>query len=261
VENAPGANTMVGADRAARAAPDGYTLLVASVTTVGLNPHLYKKIRYKVEDFEPISMMAKSPFTMTISPAIPAHNLKEFIAYAKARPGQVFHGVNPGRGNTNELLGEMLNSAAGVKMVPVAYKGLGAALTAVMSGEIQFLFDSVNTSIGPHKSGRARVIALSSEQRSPAMPEVATFAEQGFPGMTSSFWYGLVAPAGTPRPVIDRLNAAVTFALRSEDVRAKLVPTGLNADPGTPKEMAELIRRDSDTWGRVIRSLGIELDL
>jgi tripartite-type tricarboxylate transporter receptor subunit TctC len=261
IENVPGANTMVGAERVARAAPDGNTLLIASVTTVSINPSLYKKIRYKAEDFEPVSMIAKSPFTMTVSPAVPAQNLKEFVAYAKAKPGQVFHGVNPGRGNTNELLGELLNSAAGVKIVPVPYKGLGPALTAVMSGEIQFIFDSINTSMAPHKSGRARIIAISSDKRSPALPEVATFEEQGFPGMTSYFWYGLVAPAGTPRPITERLNAALTSSLKSDEVRARLAPTGLSAEPSAPQEMAELIKRDSEFWGKIIRSLGLELDL
>ena len=261
IENAPGANTMVGAERVARAAPDGNTLLIASVTTVGLNPALYKKIRYKVSDFEPISMIAKTPFTMIVSPKVPAQNLKEFVAYVKAHPGQVFHGVNPGRGNTNELLGEVFNSAAGVKVIPVPYKGLGPALTAVIAGEIQFIFDSINTSIGPHKAGRARIIAISSEKRSPSLPEVATFAEQGFPEMTSAFWYGLVAPAGTPKHITERLNAALSASLKSDDVRARLAPTGLSAEPSTPQEMAALIRRDAEFWGKIIRSLGIELDL
>lgn len=260
VENVPGANTSIGATRVARSPADGYTLLIASLTTLSLNPSLYKKASYKADDFTPISLMVKTPMTMTVAPTLPAQNLQEFVAYAKMRQGQVFNGMNPGRGNTNELLGELLNAAAGIKVVSVPYKGLGAALTAVMSGEIHIVFDAVNTTIGALRGGKVRVLAITSEERSPILPDVPTFKELGYPSMTAYFWYGLVAPNGTPRAIIDRLNAAMTTAFRAEDVRSRLAAVGITPEPSTPRGMADIIRHDAEMWGRVIKSLGIELE-
>lgn len=261
VENAPGANTMVGTERVARATADGHTLLVASVTTLSINPFLYKAIRYKVGDFAPVSMMVKTPFTMTVNKNLPPQTLREFIAYAKERPGKVFHGMNPGRGNTNELLGEMLNLAADIKTVPVPYKGLGAALTAVIAGEIQYMFDSINTTVGAVKAGTVRVLAHTGDKRSPALPDVPTFAEAGFPGMTANFWYGVVAPAATPRPAIERLNAAIIAAFRADDVRARIEGVGLTSDAGTPEAFSAVVQRDAEIWGSVIKRIGLQLDL
>ena len=261
VENVPGANTMVGTERVARATADGHTLLVASVTTLSINPFLYKAIRYKVGDFAPVSMMVKTPFTMTVNKNLPPQTLQEFITYAKTRPGQVFHGMNPGRGNTNELLGEMLNLAADIKTVPVPYKGLGAALTAVIAGEIQYMFDSINTTVGAVKAGTVRVLAHTGDRRSPALPDVPTFAEAGFPGMTANFWYGVVAPAATPRPVIERLNAAIIATFRADDVRARIEGVGLTSDAGSPEAFTAVYQRDADVWGGVIKRIGLQLDI
>ena len=261
VENVPGANTMVGAERVARANADGHALLVASVTTLSINPFLYKAIRYKVGDFAPVSMMVKTPFTMTVNKNLPPQTLREFIAYAKERPGKVFHGMNPGRGNTNERLGEMLNLAADIKTVPVPYKGLGAALTAVIAGEIQYMFDSINTTVGAVKAGTVRVLAHTGDKRSPALPDVPTFAEAGFPGMTANFWYGVVTPAATPRPAIERLNAAIIAAFRADDVRARIEGVGLTSDAGTPEAFSAVVQRDAEIWGSVIKRIGLQLDL
>ena len=259
VENAPGGNTMVAAERTARAAPDGYTLLVASVTTLSLNPQIYKNIRYKVEDFAPISLMTTTPYTLSITPTLPIQNVREFIAYAKARPGQIFNGTT-GRGASNHLLGEMFNLAAGIKTVDVPYKGSGPALTDVMGGQIHMLYDGIANAVPTHKSGKVRVLAITSEQRSPAMPDVPTFAELGFPDMTAYFWFGLVAPAGTPKAVIDRLNFAVHNAFRAEDVRSSLASGGMAGDPGTPEAFSAMVRRDAEVWGRAIKSISLTLD-
>jgi tripartite-type tricarboxylate transporter receptor subunit TctC len=259
VSNVPGGSTMIGAERVARAAPDGYTLFVGSVTTFSNNPMMYRNIRYRVEDFAPISMIARTPYTMTISPGLAPRTLQEFIAYARQRPGQVFNATT-GTGATNQLLGHLLGTEAGIRMVDVPYKGAGPALIDVMGGQVHLLFDGINTSAQALKAGKVRVLAVTSEKRSAAMPNVPTFAELGFPKMTSSFWYGLFAPAGTPAPIIERLNAELTSALRAPDVQARLSGDGLTLDPGTPQELANTITRESQLWGPIIKSLGISLE-
>lgn len=259
VANAPGASTMIGAERVARAPADGYTLFIGSVTTFSNNPMMYRKIRYKVEDFAPISMIARTPYTMTVSPTLPVKNYAEFIAYAKQRPGKVFNATT-GVGATNQLLGQMLNGEAGIQMVDVPYKGSGPALLDVMGSQVDLLFDGINTSAQALKAGKVRVLAVTSDKRSAAMPDVPTFAELGLPKMTASFWYGLFAPAGTPPAIIDRLNQEVNAALRAEDIRARLVSDGLSVEPGTPQGLADTIAHDTRVWGPVIKSLGITLD-
>ena len=259
VTNAPGASTMIGAERVARSPADGYTLFVGSVTTFSNNPLMYRKIRYKVEDFTPISMIARTPYTLTVSPNMPVKNFAEFISWAKQRPDKVFNATT-GIGASNQLLGQMLNNEAGIKMTDVPYKGSGPALIDVMGGQADLLFDGINTSAQALKSGKVRVLAVTSDKRSAAMPDVPTFAELGYPNMTASFWYGLFAPAGTPPAVVDRLNKEVHAALRSDDIRARLVSDGLTIEPGTPQSLAATIAYDAKVWGPVIKALNIELD-
>lgn len=259
VVNAPGASTMIGAERVARAPADGYTLFIGSVTTFSNNPLMYRKIRYKVEDFAPISMIARTPYTLTVSPTMPVKNFGEFIAWAKQRPGKVFNATT-GIGATNQLLGQMLNADAGIKMVDVPYKGSGPALQDVMAGQVDLLFDGINTSASALKAGKVRVLAVTSDKRSTAMPDVPTFAELGFPNMNASFWYGMFAPAGTPPAIIEKLNAGINAALRADDIRARLTGDGLAVEPGTAQSLAATIARDAELWGPVIKSLGIELD-
>ena len=259
VSNAPGASTMIGAERVARAPADGYTLFIGSVTTFSNNPAMYRKIRYKVEDFAPISMIARTPYTMTVSPTLPVKTLAEFISYAKQRPSRVFNATT-GVGATNQLLGHLLSTETGIKLTDVPYKGAGPALIDVMGSQVDLLFDGINTSAQALKAGKVRVLAVTSDKRSQAMPDVPTFAELGFANMTSSFWYGMFAPAGTPSAVIDRLNTEVNAALRAEDIRARLVSDGLSVEPGTAQSLAAPINRDAQLWGPIIKSLAIELD-
>lgn len=259
VTNAPGASTMIGAEKVARSPADGYTLFIGSVTTFSNNPLMYRKIRYKVEDFTPVSMIARTPYTLTVSPTMPVKNFAEFISWAKQRPGKVFNATT-GIGASNQLLGQMLNNEAGIKMADVPYKGSGPALLDVMGGQADLLFDGINTSAQALKSGKVRVLAVTSDKRSSAMPDVPTFAELGYPNMTASFWYGLFAPAGTPPAVVDRLNKEVNAALRADDIRARLVNDGLTVEPGTPQSLSATIARDAQVWGPVIKALNIELD-
>lgn len=259
VVNAPGASTMIGADRVARAPSDGYTLLVGSVTTMSNNPLMYRNIRYKVSDFEPISMIARTPYTMSVSPSLPAKSYEQFIAFAKQRPERVFNATT-GVGATNQLLGQMLNRSAGINMVDVPYKGSGPALLDVMGGQVHLLFDGIATSAPAHRAGRIRVLAVTSEQRLKAIPDVPTFAELGLPNMTAHFWYGVFAPTGTPKAIIEKLNEQINVALRAKDLNERLSGDGLTLDPGTPDALAKTIERDVQVWGPIIKALGISLD-
>ncbi len=259
VVNAPGGSTMVGAERAARAAPDGYTLFIGSVTTFSNNPLMYRNIRYKVEDFAPVAMIARTPYTLTVAPNVPAKDFAEFIAYARQNQGKVFNATT-GVGATNQLLGQMLNKEAGIRLVDVPYKGSGPALQDVMAGQVHLTFDGIKTSVPVHKAGKARVLAVTSEKRSAALPDVPTFAELGFPNLTAAFWFGMFAPAGTPPAVIDKLNTHLNAALASREIRARLTDDGLTIDGGTPQQLAATIVRDAQVWGPIIKALGIQLD-
>ena len=259
VEIAAGANTMIAAEKVSKAAPDGYTLLAASTTTLSTNHQMYRTLRYKPQDFALISNMLKLPYSLSVTSGLPVKTLPEFIAYAKSRPGQVFSGTT-GVGSTADLLTEMLNSATGIKTVGVPYKGSAPALVDVISGRVQYLIMGINSAIGPHRGGQARAIAVTSEHRLASMAEVPTFAELGYPGMTSSFWLGLVAPAGTPGPVIERLNASLNKVLKSKELAERLTADGLIVDPGTPEQFAAVIKNDAEIWGRAIKAVGIQFD-
>ena len=250
---------MIAAEKVSKSAPDGYTLFAASTTTLSTNHQMYKTLRYKPQDFALISNMLKLPYSLSITPGLPVSNLQEFIAYAKTRPGQVFSGTT-GAGSTADLLTEMLNSATGIKTVGVAYKGSAPALVDVIGGRVQYLIMGINSAIGPHRAGQARAIAITSEQRLASMAEVPTFAELGYPGMTSSFWLGLVAPAGTSKTVVDRVGASVNKALRSRDISERLIADGLVVDPGTPEQFAAVIKYDAEIWGKAIKAVGIQFD-
>jgi tripartite-type tricarboxylate transporter receptor subunit TctC len=259
IEIAAGANTMIAAEKVSKAAPDGYTLFAASTTTLSTNHQMYRTLRYKPQDFVLISNMLKLPYSLSVHTGLPVKTLPEFIAYAKSRPGQVFSGTT-GAGSTADLLTEMLNSATGIKTVGVPYKGSAPALLDVIGGRVQYLIMGINSAIGPHRSGQARAIAVTSEQRLASMAEVPTFAELGYPGMTSSFWLGLVAPAGTPAAVVERVNASLNKALRNKELADRLTADGLIVDPGTPEQFAAVIKNDAEIWGRAIKATGIQFD-
>jgi tripartite-type tricarboxylate transporter receptor subunit TctC len=259
VVNAPGASTMIAAERVSRAPSDGYTLLVGSVTTFSNNPLMYKNIRYKIEDFVPISMMAHTPYTLSINPELPTKDFAQFVAYAKERPGKIFNATT-GVGATNQLLGKIMGGEVGISFVDVPYKGSGPALLDVMGGQVHLLFDGINTSVPAHRTGKVRVLAVTSEKRSAALPDVPTFAELGYPKMTAAFWYGLFAPAGTPSAIVEKLNTELNAALNDKEIRSQLEGNGLTVDPGTPQALADTIKRDALAWGPVIKALGIQLE-
>lgn len=258
VENVPGASTMVGAERVARSAPDGYTLFVGTSTTFSINPHLYRKLPYAIEDFAPVSLIAKAPLVLAIGPALPVKNLHEFAAYARSRPGELSYGTT-GRGSNAHLTGAMIAAALGIRMVDVPYKGTAPALADLMGGSLPVHMSSTDSALPLYKSGKIRVLAITSEQRAETAPEVPTFVELGYP-VVSNTLMGLFAPRGTPRSAIDTLNAAVKRALQAEELLARLRPDATVAEWTTPERALEAFRADREQAGRIIKSTGIALE-
>ena len=259
VENKAGGSTIIGAEHVARAVPDGHTLLMGVTTTLSTNPFLFRKLGYKRSDFEPVALTGLTPFVLSANPAVPASNVKELIALAKAKPGALSI-ATLGNGSSTHLVGAMFNRLAGVDLPFIPYKGAGPALSDLMAGHVQLFFDGIATSLPLYRSGKLKGIGITSEQRSPAAPELPTFAESGLPEMKAASWYGLLAPAGTPPSVIETLNKAVNEALRAPDVRARVEQDGAAAPLLTPRQFGELIDEHTKAWGRVITPLNIQLD-
>jgi len=258
VENVPGASSSIGTGRVAGAPNDGYTILLATTTALTSNPFLYKKLPYKVEDFDPITVVATQPFVFGANPKLPANNLAELIAYAKKNPGKIDYGTT-GVGSSAHVVGEMAEAGLGIDMIDVPYKGSAPALTDLVGGQIDIYFDGITTTLPFYRAGTLKVLAVTSEKRVSTAPDIPTVVEQGHPELVVYNRYYLLAPAGTPRPVIDRLNKAATEALKSEAVRARLDTDGNIPHPSTPQEMAEILKSDAEVWGRTIRKLGIQL--
>lgn len=259
VENKAGGSTIIGAEYVAKAAPDGYTLLMAVTTTLSTNPFLFKKLPYKTSDFAPVALTGLTPFVLSANPAVPARTLAELIAIEKAKPG-TFNLATLGPGSSTHLVGAMFNAAAGVHLNMVPYRGAGPALSDLMAGHVQLFFDGIATSAPLYRSGKLKGIAISGDARSSAAPEVPTFAESGLPEMQAASWYGLVAPAHTPQAIIDLLNHATNEALLSPEVHARAEQDGAAAPTMSPTQFGELIERHTKTWGRIIEPLNIQLD-
>ena len=259
VDNRPGGSTIIGAEMVAKAAPDGYTLLMGVTTTLSTNPFMFKKLPYKASDFAPVALTGLTPFVMVANPALPANNVRELVAMAKAKPGSV-SSATLGVGSSVHLVVAMLRAAAGIDIIDVPYKGAGPALTDLLSGQVNVYFDAVPTSMPHIRSGKLKAIAVTSDARLPVAPEIPTFKESGLPSMVAYSWYGLLAPAGTPHAVIDRLNAAANDGLRSPDVRERLVADSGVAPIMSPEQFGELIRAHTEVWSKIILPLKIELD-
>lgn len=260
IEARPGAGGAVGTEAAARAPADGYTIFMANNSTHGSNPAVYKKLPYDaIKDFSPIILIASTPYVLTAHPSLPVKTVKELVALAKKRPGELNYG-SAGNGSTHHLSGELLNMMAGIKLVHVPYKGTTPALTGLVSGEVSVMFFTV-VGIEPHaKSGRARVLAVTTPKRAPLMPELPTMAEAGFPGFEVTSWFGLLAPAGTPAAVVSRLNAETTKALALPDVGAALKKLGFDAVGGTPDQFAGHIKSEVDRFTKLVKATGITVD-
>jgi tripartite-type tricarboxylate transporter receptor subunit TctC len=261
VENKAGAQGAIGAEAVARAEPDGYTLFVSAASIIVLNPMLYKKLPYDpVKDFRMLALVTDLPVVMEVHPSVPAKTLAEFVAYAKQNPGKLNFG-SAGTGGTIHLAGEMFKQIAGVDMIHVPYKGAGPALTDLLSGNIQVMFDTLSTALPPVKSGLLRPLGVSSTQRSPDLPDVPTIAESGYPDYVVSVWYGIAAPAKLPEDVAQKISASLDRALNDDAFRASLERIGFPVfRPRSPAAIAEFIDADRARWSKVIKTQNISLD-
>ncbi|PLC50368.1 LacI family transcriptional regulator [Pollutimonas subterranea] len=253
VENKPGAGGNIGGHLVAQAPPDGYTLLLAATGPTVINPSLYKNMPYNpIKDLAPITALTREHNIMAINPSIPAQNLAEFIAYAKKNSDSVSFG-SPGTGTPAHLAGELLNQMAGLKMQHVPYKGSGPAVADLIGGHISVMIDNMPPLLPQIQAGKARALAVPSIKRASAMPNVPTFEEEGMKGYVIMAWKGLMAPAGTPEPVINRLHAAAVQALQQPDIRKSLEDLGAEPEGNSPQEFAEQINNETKWWKDLIK--------
>jgi tripartite-type tricarboxylate transporter receptor subunit TctC len=259
VENRPGANGALGAEAAAKSAPDGYTLFIAAVNHVVL-PSLYAKLPYDIEkDFAPVVLLATVPIVVTVNPGVPAHSIAELIALAKAKPGALNY-ASSGNGAGTHLAGELFKMQAGVNLTHVPYKGSGPAMTDLLGGQVQLMFADLPSANSQIKGGKLRALAVGSPQPSPLVPGLPTVAASGLPGYEAYTWVGIMAPAGTPRDIVARLNADAVAVLGRQDLKDTLAGQGAEAAPGTPEQFGSHVKSELAKWAQVVKTAGIRAD-
>ncbi|MCP3020136.1 tripartite tricarboxylate transporter substrate binding protein [Cupriavidus basilensis] len=259
VENKPGASGNLGAEQVARAAPDGYTLLLVT-TGHSIHPSLYKNLRYNIKtDLTPVSELTRGPMLVMVTPSLPYKTVRDVIAAAKAKPGSINFG-SAGNGSSTHLATELLSSMAGVKMTHIPYNGSAPAMADVMAGNAQLVMDLMFSALPQVNGGKLRAIAITGAKRSPLLPNVPTVAESGVPGFETLAWNGLMAPANTPKPIIDKLNAEIHKALDAPEMKERLRAQGFEPSPGTPEQFGALIRSEIDRWAKVVKSSGAKVE-
>jgi tripartite-type tricarboxylate transporter receptor subunit TctC len=260
VENRGGANGNIGMEAVARSAPDGYTVVFALSAQLAINPGLYQKIPYDpLRDYAPVTLFGSGVYLLVVHPSLPVKSVQELIALAKARPGQLAYSSS-GNGSGGHLAAELLNSMTGVRMLHVPYKGGGPALMDLIAGQVQVLF-ATQLASWPHvRSGRVRALAVSTAKRPSSLPDLPTIAEAGVPGYDSGVWYAVLAPAGTPREIIARLNGEIIRALNLPDYRGFLVNNGIEPIGSPPEELTRTIKSELAKWAKVIQAAGVRVD-
>ncbi len=260
IENRAGANGIVGLQSVMQAPPDGYTLGIAAAGPMAVNPSLYDKLPYNpTKDFEPITNMVIYPLLLVSHPSVPAKNVRELVALAKAQPGKVFF-ASPGSGNSGHLAGELFNNLAKVNTVHVPYKGQGPATADLLAGQVQLLYSSIPSVLNYVQQGRLNALAIGSAKRLPTLPNIPTIAESGVPGYEAYSWIGIVAPPGTPKDIVNKLNREIVDILRQKDVEDDLMRQGAIPVGDTPEQFGAYIKDEIVKWGAVVRSANIKAD-
>jgi tripartite-type tricarboxylate transporter receptor subunit TctC len=260
IENRPGVGGLLGADAVAKSAPDGYTLLLGSVSSLAVAPHIFSNPRIDPErQFEAIAPISSSPLTVIARPTLPVGSIADLIALAKAKPGALNYGA-AGVGTHVYLAAELFKKLAGIDAVHVPFQGGGPTMTALLAGNIDYKFDVVSTTLPLARAGKVKVLAVASARRVALLPEVATLAESGFPGFDATAWMGVVGPAGLPAGVVARLNSEIGKAVSSRELSELVLSQGAVPEVASPEEFAEMIRREYDLWGAVVRQVGVKAD-
>lgn len=259
VDNRPGASTMLGADVVAKSPADGHTLLMATTSTLSTNPLMFRKMPFKASDFRPVALTGLTPFVLVAHPSVPAQDAQELVTYARSNPGKLNFAML-GTGSSTHLMDEMLRRMGGVDIPDVPYKGAGPASNDLLAGHVQLNFDAVATAIPRIQSGKLKALGISSETRSALLPSVPTFKESGLTDMIAYSWYGLLAPAGTPSPVIERLNVVINELLNSAEIKERMLANGATAPQMSPRQFGDLIDDHTRRWERIVKPMNLQLD-
>ena len=260
IDNRPGAGGNIGADLAAKAAADGYTLLMGTVATHAINPNLYPKIPFDAAmDFAPIVLVATLPNILVVNPSVAARNTKELIALAKSKPGELAF-ASAGNGTSQHLSGELFKKMTGVDMTHVPYKGSAPAVTDLVGGQVQLMFDNIPSSLPQVRAGKLRALAVTGPRRSPVLPDLPTVSEAGLTGFSMTSWFALFAPAGTPAKIVLRLNKEAGKAIASKELRQQWMAQGIEPAGGTPEELDAFRRIEAPKWGKIVRDSGARVE-
>ncbi|MDB5808655.1 MAG: hypothetical protein JWN94_777 [Betaproteobacteria bacterium] len=260
IDNRPGGGGIIGSNLAAKAPADGYTMLLGGITIFGVAPSLRKDLPFDpIKDFQPVTMTTRQPILLMMHPSLPAKSVKEFIALAKARPGQINY-ASSGPGGSGHMAGELFKLIAGVNLIHIPYKGAPPALNELIAGQVQVMFGTI-LAAAPHvRSGRVRAVAITGTQRSQALPDVLTFAEAGLPDYDASSWNGILVPTGTPRPLVERLNTELVRILKTSTVQERFAQDGALPAPTTPDEFAAFMQSEIAKWAKVVEAAKIQID-
>ena len=261
IENRAGASAIVGSEYVAKSPADGYTLLQANVSQMTIHPSLYPKLPYDpLKDFAPVTVLGVVTSVVVTTPALPVTSIQDLVALARKRPG-LLNFTSSGAGASTHLTGELLKQRAGIAMTHISYKGSGPALTDVMAGFVEVMFENLPSALPFINAGKLKVLAVTGKDRSPVLKTVPTLAESGFPGFDMVSWQALVAPANTPKPVIDKLNAEVVRVLRTPEMKEKMIGLGTEVVANTPEQSAQYLREETAKWSKIVKDAGIKLEI